>query len=55
MKVKEFLKKYPLTMAFRLRKHIKVLEKHLNDDEEVFYIFPGQKNDSIFDIFSHIF
>lgn len=51
-RVYEFLKKYPLTMAFRLRKHIKVLEKHLNDDEEVFYIFPGQKNDSIFDIFS---
>lgn len=51
-RVSEFLKKYPLTVAFRLRKHIKVLEKHLNEDEEVFYIFPGQKNDSIFDIFS---
>lgn len=51
-RVNEFLKKYPFTIAFRLRKHIKVLEKHLNEGEEVFYIFPGQKNDSIFDIFS---
>lgn len=41
-KVNEFLKKYPLTMAFRLRKHAKVLEKHLNEGEEIVYIFPAQ-------------
>ncbi len=51
-KVNEFLKKYPLTIVFRIKKHVKVLEKHLNDGEEVFYIFPGQKNSSVFDIFS---
>ena len=51
-RVSEFLKKYPLTIAFRLSKHLKVLEKHLNADEEVIYIFPAQKNPSPFDIFS---
>ena len=50
-RVSEFLKKYPLTIAFRLSKHLKVLEKHLNADEEVIYIFPAQKNPSPFDIF----
>lgn len=42
-KVNDFLKKYPLTMAFRLRAHVKILEKHLNEGEEVIYIFPAQK------------
>ena len=51
-RVNEFLKKYPFTIVFRLRKHVKVLEKHLNPGEEVFYIFPAQKNESVFDIFS---
>ena len=51
-RVVDFLKKYPLTIAFRIRKHIKVLEKHLNEGEEVLYIFPAQKNESVFDIFS---
>ena len=51
-RVSEFLKKYPLTIAFRLSKHVKVLDKHLNADEEIFYIFPAQKNPNVFDIFS---
>lgn len=51
-RVNEFLKKYPLTVVFRLSKHVKVLEKHLNEGEEVIYIFPAQKNPSPFDIFS---
>lgn len=51
-RVCEFLRKYPLTVAFRTRQHIKVLDKHLNDDEEVVYIFPAQKNASMLDIFS---
>ena len=29
-RVSEFLKKYPLTIAFRLSKHVKILDKHLN-------------------------
>lgn len=46
--INEFLSKYPLTIAFRLKKHIKVLTKHLNQGEEILYIFPGQINTSIF-------
>lgn len=43
-RVKEFKNRFPLTMAFRLVKHTKVLESHLNKGEEVKYIFCGQKN-----------
>lgn len=42
--VLKFKKKYPLTIAFRLKEHCKVLEKHLNPGEKVIYIFAGQKN-----------
>lgn len=45
-KVKEFKKKYKGTVAFRLKAHSEVLEKHLNPGEEVLYIFAGQKNNS---------
>ena len=48
----EFVNKYPFTIAFRLSKHAKVIEKHLNPGEEVLYAFPAQKNPSSFDIFS---
>jgi hypothetical protein len=50
--ISKFLKKYPLTIAFRLSKHCKIVEKHLNPGEEIFYAFPAQKNISPFDIFS---
>ena len=43
---KEFKKKYPLTVAFRLDKHAKVIEKHLNDGEEIINAFCAQKNES---------
>lgn len=51
-RVNEFLKKYPLTICFRLRKHVKIIAKHLNPNEEVLYIFPAQKNNNVLDIFS---
>lgn len=50
--VADFLKKYPFTITWRLRQHSKVLAKHLNPTEEIFYIFPAQKNANTFDIFS---
>ena len=34
----DFLTKYPLTVAWRISQHAKVMEKHLNPDEEIFYI-----------------
>lgn len=42
-RVNEFLKKYPLTIAFRTMQHLKVIDKHLNPGEEVVYVFPAQK------------
>ena len=48
----EFLKKYPLTISWRIMAHSKVMEKHINPDEKILYIFPAQKNESVFDIFS---
>ena len=49
--VKEFKKKYPLTISFRLKKHCKLIEHHLNPDEKVLYAFPAQKNSSPIEIF----
>lgn len=41
---KEFLGKYPGTIAWRIKKHCKVIEDHINNDEVVLYTFAGQKN-----------
>lgn len=41
---KKFLKKYPRTIAWRLKKHSSVVQEHLNDDEVVLYTFVGQKD-----------
>lgn len=49
--VREFIRKYPRTIAFRLVKHCEVIEKHLNPGEEIIYAFPAQKNISVFEIF----
>lgn len=49
-KVKEFKKKYPLTISWRLKAHSKIIEKHLNKDEEILYTFAAQKNDNPVDI-----
>ncbi len=51
-KVKEFKKKYPGTVAWRLYQNASVVEEHLNPDEEVIYAFAGQKNDSFLDFFT---
>lgn len=50
--VNEFIKKYPMTIAWRAKKHSKVVEKFLNPDEEVKFAFAAQKNDSTTDIFN---
>ena len=49
--VKEFKRKYPMTIAFRLKRHCEVIEKHLNPGEEVIYAFVTQKNASVLEIF----
>ena len=40
------MKNYPMTIAWRLKSHCKVVDKHLNPDEKILYMFTGQKNDS---------
>lgn len=49
-KVKEFKNKYPMTISWRIKKHCKVIDTHLNPDEVVNYAFAAQKNDNPFDI-----
>ena len=49
--VKDFKRKYPLTISFRLKKHCKVIEEHLNPGEEILYAFPAQKNASVLEFF----
>lgn len=50
--VKKFKKKYPLTVAWRIKSNSKIVELHLNPGEKVEYVFAGQKNDTFIDIFS---
>ena len=49
-KVREFKDKYPMTISWRIKKHCKVIDTHLNPDEVVNYAFAAQKNDNPFDI-----
>jgi hypothetical protein len=48
--VREFVRKYPMTIAWRIWQHSLIVEKFLNDDEEVVYAFAGQENDNYLDI-----
>ena len=52
MKLKEFKKKYPSTVVWRLKKHASVIEKHLNPGETLNYAFAAQKGYSSLDFFS---
>lgn len=49
-KLKAFKNKYPMTIAWRLKSHSKVVNKYLNPEEEVLYAFAAQKNDNPLDI-----
>lgn len=51
-RVLKFKNRYPLTIAWRLKKNASVIEKHLASDEEIVYAFVAQKNDNPFDIVS---
>lgn len=48
----EFLRRYPFTFAWRIRQHSKIIAKHINEDEEIYYVFPAQKNPNPFNVFS---
>jgi len=49
-KLLEFKKKYPFTISWRIKKHAKIIDKHLNPGEVVKYAFCAQKNNNPFDI-----
>lgn len=51
-KALEFKKKYKGTVTWRIKKHARIVNIHLNPDEKVTYVFTAQKNDNPFDIFS---
>ena len=51
-KIKDFKKRYPMTISWRLKAHSKVAAEHVNDDEEVLYAFAAQKLPSVFNITS---
>lgn len=51
-KLLEFKKKFPGTVSWRLKAHAKVIDKHLNPEEEVRYVFAGQRGLSSFELFN---
>ena len=48
---KEFKRKFPGTISWRMKQHCSVVENHLNDDEVVLYAFCAQRNDRWYEIF----
>jgi len=50
--VTEFLRKFPLTITWRIRQHSKIVAKHLNEEEEVYYMFAAQRNPNSYNVFS---
>ena len=50
--VKKFKNKYPMTVAWRVKAHSKIIEQHLNPKEKILYVFAGQKNDRAVDLFN---
>lgn len=49
---KKFKKKFPSTVAWRLKKNSEIVEKHLNPGEKIEYVFLGQKNNRFYDFFN---
>lgn len=48
--VLEFKKRYPSTIMWRVKKHCRVVQKHLNPNEKVLYAFAAQMNNNALDI-----
>ena len=47
----DFKRKHPGGIAWRLKEHCKVVEKHINPGEEVLFVFAGQKNTKFYEPF----
>lgn len=50
--IKAFKQKFRSTVAWRIKSHSRVIEKHLNPGEEVLYAFAAQGDSSSFEIFN---
>ncbi|NMA50706.1 MAG: hypothetical protein GX951_02530 [Mollicutes bacterium] len=50
--VKSFKKRYPNTIAWRIKKHAAVLDGYIDDDEKLLYAFCGQNNNDWYDVTS---
>ena len=51
-KVVDFKRRFPTTIAWRLKAHSKLAEEFINNDEEVLYAFAAQKAPNSFNILS---
>ena len=47
---KDFKRKYPNTIVFRLKAHAKVISQFIGDDEKILYVFVAQKNYKSYEI-----
>ncbi len=50
--IRSFLRRYPFTIAWRTKQHCKIIDRHLNPGEQILYMFAGQKNDRVSEIFN---
>lgn len=48
---RDFKRKYPKTIAYRLRAHAKIATKFIGEDENIKYVFPAQKNYKSLELF----
>lgn len=50
--IKAFKNKYKSTIAWRIKRHSEIIEKHLNPGEEVLFAFAAQGDSSSFEMFN---
>lgn len=50
-KIQDFRKRFGGSIMWRVKKHCKVVEKHLNPGEDVLYAFAGQINENPLNIY----
>lgn len=50
-KALDFKRRHPGGVAWRIKKHCDVIDKHLNPGEEVLFVFCGQKNSKFYELF----
>ena len=48
----KFKKLHPSTIGWRIKQNASIVDKHLNPDEKVLYVFVAQKNDNPLDVLS---